>query len=211
MQNHKSNRPSPLLMIVGIAGVILALGGGAAWWAKYSLERSSETSISTNPPITSQEPPLVPETPPLEHQQKQVTICWLNPTNNQIELVSKTLNFPKSVEPETILKTAFEQLLAGPSQSADYTTTIPDGTKVLDIKATEEGVEVNLSPEFTMGGGSAAMISRLAQVIYTATSLDANGKVWISVAGEPLTTLGGEGILVSQPMTREEFEANFQL
>ncbi|MDJ0745197.1 MAG: GerMN domain-containing protein [Xenococcaceae cyanobacterium MO_167.B27] len=211
MQNHKSKNVSPVILIAGIAGIILALGGGVAWWAKYSLERGDRTSITNNPPITTKEPPLVPSNPSLEEQKEQVTICWLNPTNNQIELVSTTVIFSKSVEPESILKEAFEQLLAGPSQSADYTTTIPDGTKVLDIKTTAEGVIINLSQEFTRGGGSAAMTGRLAQVLYTATSLDANGKVWISVEGQPLTNLGGEGVIVSQPMTRQEFEANFSL
>lgn len=210
MQNHKSNKPSPLLMILGIAGLVLALGGGAAWWAKYSLERSKPAPIVTNPP-TSQEPPLVPEPSPSTQLQRQVTICWLNPTTNQIELVSKTLNFPQSVEPESILQTAFEQLLAGPSQSANYTTTIPDGTKILDLTTTEEGVKVDLSQEFVTGGGSASMMGRLAQIIYTATSLDSKDKVWISVEGKPLNNLGGEGVIVNQPMTRQDFEANFQL
>ncbi|HHP7230647.1 MAG TPA: GerMN domain-containing protein [Xenococcaceae cyanobacterium] len=211
MENPKSKNPSPLLLIVGIVGIILALGGGVAWWAKYSLDRNNDPPISQNPPITTQDPPLVPETPTSELQQKQVTVSWLNPTNNQIELVSKTLNFPKTSGSETILQTAFEQLLAGPSKSADYTTAIPEGTQLLDLKTTPEGIRVNLSQEFTTGGGSAAMTSRLAQIIYTATSLDANAKVWISVAGKPLTTLGGEGIIVNQPMTRQEFETNFTL
>ena len=211
MNHHKSNKPSSLIVILGVAGAILLLGAGAAWWAKYSLDsRNEPPSISNNPPVTTQDPPLLP-TPTPTQEQKQVTICWLNPTTNKIELVSKTLNFPESVEQAIILKTAFDQLLAGPSKSAEYTTTIPDGTKVLDIKTTEEGVKINLSQEFVTGGGSAAMTGRLAQVVYTATSLDQEHKVWISVEGKPLTTLGGEGILVSQPMSRQEFNDNFQL
>ena len=211
MNHHKSNKPFPLLLILGVAGAILALGAGAAWWAKYSLDsRNEPPPISKNPPVSTTEPPFIPTPTPVA-QQKQVTICWLNPTTNKIELVSKTLNFPESVEQAIILKTAFEQLLAGPSKSAEYTTTIPDGTKVLDIKTTEEGVKINLSQEFVTGGGSAAMTGRLAQVVYTATSLDQEHKVWISVEGKPLTTLGGEGILVSQPMSRQEFNDNFQL
>ena len=212
MNHHKSNKTSPAILILGIAGAILAFGAGAAWWAKYSLDSRNEPNpISKNPPVTTQEPPLIPETSNPTQEQKQVTICWLNPTTNQIELVSKTLKFPKSAEQASILKTAFDQLLAGPSKSAKYTTTIPDGTKVLEIKTTGEGVKVNLSQEFVTGGGSAAMTGRLAQVVYTATSLDTEDKVWISVEGKPLTTLGGEGVLVSQPMTRQEFKDNFQL
>jgi len=50
------------------------------------------------------------------------------------------------------------------------------------------------------------MSSRVAQVLYTATSLQPNAKVWIDIEGKPLEVLGGEGLLLEQPLTRESFE-----
>ena len=203
MQNGKQHNRFYLTWLAGIAGIILALVG-TAWWL-YSWNKPS---ITNNPP-TVQETPIQKE--PIAQKQEQVAICWLNPTENRIELVYKTLSFPTSVTVDKILESAFSQLLAGPSKSTDYTTTIPEGTKLLALDATEEGVKVNLSQEFVSGGGSASMTSRLAQVVYTATSLDSDSKVWISVEGEPLEILGGEGITVSQPMTRQEFQEHFTL
>jgi len=52
------------------------------------------------------------------------------------------------------------------------------------------------------------MSSRVAQVLYTATSLQPNAKVWIDIEGKPLEVLGGEGLLLEQPLTgklRENF------
>ena len=206
MQERKKNYLSlPLVAIA--AGLILAAGGGAAWWAKYSLDRASQTSLPTPTPITKEEVPDIPE--PIT-EAKSIEICWLNPTDESIELISKTLNFNKSVKPERILETAFAILLAEPNDSR-YTTTIPKNTKLLGIDIEKDGIHLNLSQEFVSGGGSASMSSRLAQVIYTATSSNTGDKVWISVEGKPLKVLGEEGIIVNQPMTRQDFKSNFTL
>lgn len=206
MQDRKKSRFSIPLVAV-ITGVVLAAGGGAAWWAKSSLDHTAQTPTLTPSPITKEPTSAIPEA---ITQEQKVEICWLNPTNNNIELVSSTMTFPRSVKPDRILETAFETLLAGP-KDAKYTTTIPEGTKLLDLEADKAGIHLNLSQEFVSGGGSASMSSRFAQIIYTATSLNPNDKVWIKVKGKPLESLGGEGVIVNQPMTRENFKANFTL
>lgn len=210
MQDSKQKFRFPIAKFAGIAGIILLIGGGTAWWAKYSLEKNAPVSTPT-PPISTTQQPATPPTPPITTEQKQIQVAWLDTTGTNVSLVGKTVTFPKSVEQQQVLEAAFEQLLAGPSNQAEYTTTIPEGTQLLSLKTTEQGVKVDLSQEFTTGGGSAAMSTRLAQIIYTASSLDANTPIWISIEGEPLETLGEEGITLSQPMTRQEFDANFTL
>jgi len=55
-----------------------------------------------------------------------------------------------------------------------------------------------------------SMSSRVAQVLYTATSLQPNAKVWIDIEGKPLEVLGGEGLLLEQP-DLESFEKLYAL
>jgi hypothetical protein len=57
-----------------------------------------------------------------------------------------------------------------------------------------------------------SMINRVTQVVYTATSLNPNAEVYISVAGQKLdenNPLAGEGLMVSYPTTRQQLAVDF--
>ena len=205
---QKSNQKSSfsIAKLIATASVVLLVGGGAAWWAKNSLKPSTQAPVTENPSVTEVRPDA-----PTQAQEQQVQIGWLDTTGSSIKLYATTIQVETNQDREQILKMAFQQLLAGSENSAEYTSAIPEGTKLLELKNTQDGVKIDLSQEFTDGGGSTAMSARLAQVIYTASSFDKNVPVWISVEGQPLENLGGEGITVSQPMTLKEFEANFSL
>jgi spore germination protein GerM len=206
MHNEKQrNRFSPRLL-AGIGAAIIILGGGIAWWAKSSLERANQPP-ATNAPSPTLDPAKPSQPVP---QERQVEVYWLNPRENRLELVASSLTLPQSDRPAQMLEAAFENLLSKPQEQVG-TTAIPPGTKLLGLQVDNKGVHVNLSREFTTGGGSDSMIGRLAQVIYTATSLNSQDRVWINVEGKPLEYLGGEGLEIRQPMTRQDFEANFTL
>ena len=115
-----------------------------------------------------------------------------------------------ATQPNQVLETAFQSLLAGPTEGTD-STTIPQGTKLLGLKVENNEVHVNLSEDFTSGGGSTSMIGRVGQVVYTATTLNPNAKVYIEVNGKQLDVLGGEGVELEQPLTRESFKKNYPL
>ena len=206
MRDNNNNRFS-LPVIAAITGLILAAGGGAAWWAKSSLD-DALVSQPDPAPIVKEE---VPTAPGSITEEKVVEVYWLNPQNDNIELAANTITFQKSVKSERVLETALETLFANSPEDASYTTAIPPGTKLLGLNVDKEGIHINLSKEFTSGGGSASMSSRLAQVIYTATSSNSGDRVWIDIEGKPLQNLGQEGLIINQPMTRQNFKSNFTL
>ena len=120
------------------------------------------------------------------------------------------MDLPEGETPENTLTLAFADLMTGPTDSnGEAATTIPEQTELVALTVEADGVHVDLSNEFTVGGGSASMIGRLAQVVYTATTLEPETPVWISVDGSPLTLLGGEGLEVRQPVTRSDLEEDF--
>ncbi|MEL6441547.1 MAG: GerMN domain-containing protein [Cyanobacteria bacterium J06621_8] len=207
MSDRNQNRFS-LTTLAVIAGIVLAAGGSVAWWAKSSLEQKSQVTQPNPAPIISEKVPPVPEA---ITEEKVVEICWLDPTSKNIKLVHNKMTFAKSVKSERVLETALSALFNQPPEDSTYTTAIPQGTKLLNLTSDKSGVHLDLSQEFISGGGSASMTSRLAQVIFTATSSNSNNQVWISVEGKPLKNLGQEGIIVSQPMTRQDFNDNFPL
>lgn len=194
---------TPVGAIAAIVAVALTAGGGAAWWHWHSAqtETTPPPQVSTN----QESPSSTPVTPAIQ----SVQVFWLKDTGSKQELVPQPITIPAG-QPDTVLETAFNNLLAGPKDAA-VSSTIPQGTKLRDLKMEKDGIHVNLSEEFSTGGGSAAMTGRIAQVIYTATTLEPSARVWIEVEGKPLEILGGEGLELEQPLTRQSFQENFTL
>jgi spore germination protein GerM len=208
MVKQQQNRRIPVSgLVAGIAAVAVTVGGGAAWWHWQSSQRQTPTGA---PPISGIQEAPKPQTPPVAQQQVQV--FWLKGNGVRQQLIATTTatNADIKKQPTAALETAFNNLLAGPKDGS-VSTTIPPGTELRGLKMENDGIHVNLSEEFTSGGGSTAMTGRVAQVIYTATSLDPNAKVWIEVEGEPLEVLGGEGLELEQPLTRQSLGENFTL
>ena len=152
-----------------------------------------------------------PQPKPLQQTAAQtVQVYWVKESSGKFEGVPTKVAVKQADKPDATLQAAFNSLLAGP-KDASVSSEIPKGTKLRSLSVKNDGVYVDLSAEFTSGGGSNSMTGRLGQVIYTATSLKPNTKVWISVEGKPLELLGGEGLEVAQPSTRQSFDKNFPL
>jgi spore germination protein GerM len=170
----------------------------------------STRQTPTPPAITDSTPsptPTVPTEPTLTEQT--VDIYWLQPDQTgQLQWVPTPVVVQAENNPDALLAAAFNRLLAQ-SESDELYSEIPPETQLLSLTAPNGEIYLDLSSEFTAGGGSSSMIGRLGQIIYTATSLNPQGNVWISIDGKPLELLGGEGLEIAQPMTRDIFETEF--
>jgi spore germination protein GerM len=180
-------------------------------------DRQKPSDLVTNSSTT---PTNLP--PKSTDRQSQSQVYWLRSKRNKLALIAKSLpHTTNSSSPQHALTAAMQKLLAG-APTEDLSSKIPKGTKLRSLQVYSRSaravqtndVYIDLSKEFRWGGGSTSVIYRVAQVIYTASSLDPNSKVFVSVEGQPIDRdypLGGEGLILSQPTTRTQFAKDFAL
>lgn len=201
-----------------IAILLLTVGGGAILTScnlnapETTVPTPSPTNTVVTPtpttvPTTSPTNTVVTPTPETKNATTKAQIYLVEDKNGKLELVARPITVEqKATNEAAILEQSFNRLL---TQTQTDGNAIPQGTKLRSIKVEKDSITVDLSPEFTSGGGTFSMTGRLGQVIYTATSLNPKGKVFLSVDGKPLDILGGEGLEITQPMTRETFQKDF--
>jgi len=115
------------------------------------------------------------------------------------------------VIPETqqVGAAAMKALLEGPTaaeKQAGMFSSIPEGTTFLGLEITNGIATVDLSKEYASGGGSLSMMMRLAEVVFTLTQFPTVDGVNFKLDGQPITVLGGEGIIIDHPMSRRDYE-----
>jgi spore germination protein GerM len=206
MKNQQGSKRISSGVIAAVSAAVIAVSGGVAWLTLNANHSGVPTPGATSLPGSGNSIPTQPV-------NQATNIYWLKNNGRNFEFVPQPVQVQgkaSSNKPDQVLEVVFQSLLAGPTEGTG-STTIPKGTKLESLKVKNDEIHVNLSNEFTTGGGSTSMMGRLGQVIYTATTLNPTAKVYIDVNGKKLETLGGEGLEVEQPLTRESFKKDYSL
>jgi germination protein M len=122
------------------------------------------------------------------------------------KMAAATRVVPKTQQPGAA---AMKALLQGPTaqeKDSGMVTCIPEGTTYLGLDAKNGVFTVNLSQEYGSGGGSLSMFTRLAQVVFTLTQFPTVDGVRFKLDGKLIDTLGGEGIIIDEPLNRDDYE-----
>jgi spore germination protein GerM len=111
---------------------------------------------------------------------------------------------PKNDSP---LTTAIQTLLSGPLFSdVGCITLIPEGTKLLSVAIVNRVATLNFSEEFEYNQyGIEGYLGQLTQVVYTATAFSTVDSVQFLIDGEHKEYIGGEGIWIGSPLSRDSF------
>ena len=110
---------------------------------------------------------------------------------------------------ENKLDYAIKELLKGPNiieKSSGAYSEIPKSTKLLSIKETKEKIIIDLSSDFETGGGTDSIYSRMMQLVKTSINNTDNKKIYLYIEGNQVNLIGGEGIMITQPLTENSLE-----
>jgi hypothetical protein len=110
-----------------------------------------------------------------------------------------------------VAEAAVISLLDGPTDAEAasgpaVSSSIPDGVTLNGISIDGGLATVDLSSGFEAGGGSFAMLTRLAQLVFTVTQFDTVDGMALELDGAPITVFSSEGIEVTPPIDRSWFD-----
>lgn len=107
------------------------------------------------------------------------------------------------------LSDALAALLAGPTEEEirrGYMTLIPRGTALLGVSLRGSTATVDLSEAFMYNKyGIEGYAGQLKQVVYTSTAFPGVQDVQILIEGRARDYLGGEGVYIGKPISRNSF------
>lgn len=86
-----------------------------------------------------------------------------------------------------------------------FRSVVPQDLEILSVDIDEGLITVDLGEEFLDGaGGLLADITMINQLVYTATQTDPDSRVLFTVEGEPVEAFGSEGLILTDPVGRED-------
>ncbi len=145
---------------------------------------------------------------PVKKEKVYVNIYFIG-KNEHNEEVYKAVKreYNKDIDGSKI-KFAINSLIRGPQpaerQRGVYTE-VPSGAEVINITEQPDKVIVNLNSAFVNGGGTDSLYKRLYQLIKTA-HLNSNVPVYLYIDGQKADVVGGEGIMISQPLSNSSLD-----
>jgi spore germination protein GerM len=137
-------------------------------------------------------------------EQKNIKIFVLDKTGN-LRSVNRTCD--TAVE-DSCFAYAIKELVKAPSKwekSKGFTSEIPQGTKILSIRESENSIMIDLSSAFETGGGAESTYTRIHQVIKTANA-NTSIPTYLYINGRQANVIGGEGIMIKQPLSERSFD-----
>jgi germination protein M len=142
-------------------------------------------------------------------KRAEITLYYANEGNSEVLTEKRTVTIPRD---KSLPQVALEELLKGP-ETDGLKSTIPDGTKLLELDIKDKIATVNLSGDFTGFPGTMAESMAIISIVNTLTDLDGIEQVRILVEGNDLIAPSGKpyGLLKSYNIQEINRDLNKQV
>jgi hypothetical protein len=194
----------PILMV--LATLVAACGpSGVTDAGPVSTRETSGTDVAAGSSTTVPADPGIPTSTTsttIPAEQRFVDVYLIKDASYAVAV---TRAVPATPE---VAGNAIRALVDGPTAAEldeGLSSAVPEDTLLLGIVIVDGLATIDLGREFEAGGGSFAMLGRLAQVVYTLTQFPTVDAVQFQLDGEPITVFSGEGILLEKPVTRGDY------
>ncbi len=210
-------RPPMLVWAAAAAAVVLLVGlplflfrGGEepAGPASTIAAPDSTTTTVVDQPTTTVAPGTTTVAPPVATEFEYRSYLFSDDLTTAIgdpALVSVRWNGSLLELDEMVL--AALMAISDPDLIPDgYSTAQPSDARALGVRSIENGTAtIEFPPAFEAGGGTMAMTTRLAQVVFTATQFPEIDSVSFSIDGEVVEVFSGEGLILDGPQMRMDY------
>ncbi len=154
-----------------------------------------------------QEPVQVKKTEVKKVPKTYVTVYFLGMDKNDTGVFKKVQReLPKG---ESKLKYSLNQLVLGPTpyeKKVGVYSEIPKNVKIMGIVESKNKIIIDVSSNIQTGGGADSLYSRMKQFIKTAIANAPDKPIYLYINGKQAEVLGGEGIMISQPLTENSLD-----
>lgn len=192
--------------------VILALAALAFFYVKVNFFDGIEPKVEKKLVVEEQvvEPVQKEEVKKTEEPKvpkAYATVYFLGMDKNETGIFKKVKR--EIPEGQSKLKFALNQLVAGPSVSEKELgvySEIPKNVKIMGIVESKSKIIIDVSSNIQNGGGADSIYSRMKQFIKTVLVNSPNKPVYLYIDGKQAEVLGGEGIMISQPLNENSLD-----
>ena len=136
---------------------------------------------------------------------KKVVKIFLIDKDAKIKHVKRTCD--PNIE-KSCFEFAIKELISAPNKEEKilgYTSEIPQGTKILSIRESSNAIMIDLSSTFESGGGTESTYYRVKQLIKTVID-NSPLLVYLYINGKQANVIGGEGIMIKQPLSMRSLD-----
>lgn len=193
--------------------VILSLAALTFFYVKVNFfDKSTDTKVEKKLVVEEQVVEPVKKEEPKKQEDKKVekayvTVYFLGIDKNENGVFKKVKR--EIPQGKSKLKFALDQLAAGPSQyekKVGVYSEIPKNVKILGVVESKNKIIIDVSSNIQNGGGADSLYSRMKQLIKTALANSPNKPIYLYINGKQAEVLGGEGIMISQPLSENSLD-----